>query len=188
MMRQKNLLQAWRPEIYALILLLLSGCFPSRLVMTTAQYQIAADLVDKGTLLLRAGKLDQAEGAFGAAADMGPMAAAIDGLGCVAFKRQDYNSAEKYFVKAYELDNRYNNSLGNLAVLYKVNGLSMKAQQLFQMALASEPGNFRVRNNYAVHLLDNQYIDDAKLELLKALALAKHPIVTNNLIKLGEYE
>ena len=146
------------------------------------------DLVDRGTLMLRAGKLEEARGAFAAASEIASVAAAVDGLGCVAFKQGNFELAEKYFVQAYEMDKHYNTSLGNLAVLYEINGLSNKAYQLFQMALSSEPENYRTRNNFAVYLFDKNDKGNAKLELYKSLALAKHPVVTGNLIKLEEYE
>jgi tetratricopeptide (TPR) repeat protein len=167
----------------------LLACAPTAApVMSVVRFQRAMDLVDQGTLLLRANRLDEAQGAFAAAVDLGPMPAAIDGLGCIAFMREDFLLAEKYFVEAYNLDKTYFASLGNLALLYELRGLSDKAIQLYRMALEAEPENFRTRNNIAVHLLDKGESQAAKEQLLKALALAKHPVVAANVLRLEEYE
>ena len=188
MKKQKSLSQVWQPSLSCFLLFAFSGCFPIKHSLSTVQYQKAMDLVDQGTLMLRIDKLDEAQGAFAAAAEISSIAAAIDGLGCVAFKHGNFNLAEQYFVQAYEMDSRYTSSLGNLALLYDVNGLSDKAKQLYQMALASEPENFRTRNNFAVYLFEKQDLENVKLELHKSLALAKHPVVTANLRRLEEYE
>lgn len=156
--------------------------------LSAKKYQQAIELVDQGTTDLRANRLEEAEGAFAAASEISPIAAAFDGLGCVALMRQDFSLAERYFVYSYQVDPDYINSLGNLALLYEIAGLSESAARTYKMAIQAAPENFRIRNNFAVFLFSKEAKTEAKNQLLKAFALAKHPVVATNVIKFKEYE
>ena len=142
-------------------------------------------LVDQGVGYMREGKLDEAEAAFKVALEIGNSAAALDGMGCVAFRRGETKRAEEFFWRAYEVDATYNNSLGNLALLYESQGLRLKALELYRRSLDLDPYNFRSRNNYAVFLADGD-IPKARGELLKAKALAPHSVIKDNLNALEE--
>ena len=153
-------------------------------------------LVDQGTLQLRKGAFDQAQASFEMAWEIANLAAALDGLGCVAFLREDYPGAEQYFVQAYQQDPDYSNSLGNLALLYERHGLSDEAQQLYERAIAEDPKNVRSRNNFAGFLVSEgganrsaqgrkAGIIRAKHELHRAAALANNPIINENIGRLN---
>lgn len=149
--------------------------------------QTGLELIDQGTLWLRAAELDRAEGAFEAAWEVSKLAAALDGLGCVAFRRGDARRAEELFIKAYQVDHRYSVSLANLALLYKRNGLTHAAQRLYVEAIARNPRNFKARNNFGVLLSDIQELPQAgRLQLLRAAALKRDALIENNLRSISE--
>ena len=62
---------------------LLPGSIPDE------RFEQAERLVDEGTLALRDGKLEEAQAAFSLSRDLAPLAAALDGQGCVALLRGD---------------------------------------------------------------------------------------------------
>ncbi len=139
-------------------------------------------LIDEAVLYLREGELDRAESNFNLALELSISAAATDGLGCIAFARKDYPRAEELFWEAYDIDASYNNSLGNLALLYEVQGDMVKARELYEQALAQDTRNFRMRNNYAVHLAENDTSKEVVFkELYKAQALYNHPKIYDNI-------
>lgn len=147
----------------------------------------ATRLVDEGLLHLRVNDLERAEASFNLALELVVSAAAIDGLGCVAFMREDYNAAEKLFWEAYETDRTYNNPLSNLALVYEKTGNKQKAREMYDRALKEDPKNFRMRNNYAVHLVeDNASKDEVSSELFKAQALFNHRLIYGNIATLKE--
>ncbi|MCO6430045.1 MAG: tetratricopeptide repeat protein [Deltaproteobacteria bacterium] len=176
--------------IMLLLTVLINGCF-------SATAPSASDLIKQQTLIeqgvhrLRAGDFDQAEASFRVAITIGPSAAAVDGLGCVAFMRGDFALAEKLFRQAYEGDSGYNESLGNLALLYEVTGRYDRAAKYYRMAVNAMPTNFRVRNNYAVFLDQNGTAlerEKVKSELLMAKALLDHPAISENVRVLQKAE
>ena len=162
------------------------GCFVPHLP-TSEQQREALQQIDNGTLLLRERKLSEAEAAFSLSADLEPSAAALDGLGCVAFLKQDYSAAQAYFVAAYEFDQDYSNALANLALLYDTQGLEPEAEILYLRAIADSPEHFRARNNYAgllMQIAGTAASKEATAELRKAAALVDHPIINANLEQL----
>ena len=140
-------------------------------------------LVNQGTLFLRQGLLDQARASFSMARELDGSAAAIDGLGCVAMLEQRFEIAQRYFIRAYELDNNYADALGNLALLYELYGYLNEAETLYRRALAIDPKNFRTRNNYAAFLHDHRGGKDIRVEdeFNKAFSLTPHPLIKANL-------
>ncbi|PJF37581.1 MAG: hypothetical protein CUN55_21340, partial [Phototrophicales bacterium] len=78
----------------------------------------AQQLIDKGTLALRARMLDEAQAAFEVSYDLVPSPEALDGLGCVAFMRGELEIARDYFLSAYNQDSNYTDSIFHLALLY----------------------------------------------------------------------
>jgi len=173
--------------VWILLSILQFGCVVTQPVTLDRQTE-ALRLIDQGTSQLRAFKLKQAQASFAVAADMANLAAAYDGLGCVALIQGEFVKAEKHFLQAYNLDEKYEHSLGNLALLYEIRGLRGEAITLYLKAIEGNPKNFRLRNNFAAFLLDNYPESEseviAKDELLKAQALVKHPFIEENLVKM----
>src|SRR4051794_33383564 len=111
------------------ILFMLLGCeFQPR--PETADISAASKMVDFGTLQMRTGHLDQAQAAFELAYQVGGLSSALDGLGCVAFKKAELSTAEKYFLRAYNESPDYNNSLTNLSMLYEIQKRWEEAEQV----------------------------------------------------------
>lgn len=176
--------------VVAVSLLLLCGCANVR-QPELADRNRTKELIEQGRYYLRSGDLDKASAAFEVALEIAPAAAAFDGLGCVALLRGHYSEAERYLWKAYESDESYNHSLGNLALLYEARGEVSQAGSMYEWALQADPKNFRVRNNYAVYLAEHTGekslpTDRVKRELLKAHALAEHPVIEDNLKSIDE--
>lgn len=146
----------------------------------------ARSLIDQGTVELRRGELDKAEAAYRVALELTPDSAALDGLGCVAFLRGNAATARTLFERAIELDPRYAQALGNLALLHEAEGNDARAAALYRAALRAEPRNFRARNNYAAFLQrrnDRTLKAETRAELLKAYAVARHPAIAANLVR-----
>lgn len=184
----------------SLLALLISGCMtlepsPESMQKQVEQGNMLNAMIDKGVQFLRVGDLNQAKAAFSVAQEIKPSAAALDGLGCVAMLRAEYSDAEQLFVSAYKLDPLYTRAIGNLALLYDLSSQYDLAQRFYEAALKLEPHNYQVRTNYAVLIeemgrriakvqarnkLKKQRAVWAKQELLKAYALAEHPIIEHN--------
>ncbi|RMG40802.1 MAG: tetratricopeptide repeat protein [Candidatus Dadabacteria bacterium] len=164
------------------------GCAPAVVKPDFAAKQKAQALVDKGTLALRAGELEKAAAAYSVATEVAPIAAAYDGLGCVAFMDGRYRQAESFYKKALELDENYYDVLGNLALLYHQQGKDKLARRYYLEALKKQPDNYRVRNNYAVFLYEKIGPYNAEIELKKALSLVEHPVIVNNINKLRKHQ
>jgi tetratricopeptide (TPR) repeat protein len=179
----------FRAILLSLMMALLGGCAVPKPKLTPDMNAIK--LVDAGTLALRQGRLKQAEAAFNMALEISPLPAAIDGLGCVAFLRGDLDTAQRYFLMAYKRDPKYANALGNLALVYERQGDMAAARRIYERALREGPKNYRARNNFAVMLYEDglgsaEDKDQARLELRKALTLAEHPVIKNNVVKVSK--
>lgn len=159
---------------------LLSGCAVPPALELTAQ-QDAKVLVDGGTVHLRAGDLDRARAAFALSADLALSAAALDGLGCVAFYKGNLGDAEAYFVRALALDPEYMDARANLALLFERQGRIADARLLYEAVLRADPRNARARNNYSALLFDSADEEGAKRELFKAAASAQSHVIEKNL-------
>lgn len=170
------------------VLLLCAGsCAPVVQEIRPDEYHEGLRLIDEGTLRLRAGELDEAEATFIAAAELAPLAAALDGRGCVAFLRGDLSAAERWFTAAWEMDRTYEHSLANLALVREAQGDQAGAERLYRAAITEEPRHFRARNNYAAFLVQMKGSTvEGRQELLKAAALADHPLIRQNLDQLGD--
>jgi len=102
---------------------------------------------DKESLKLATGALDLARDLSGDEAEL------LDAQGCVEIRRESYEFAEQYFLRAIAADPEFSGAYSNLAWLRERAGRLSEAKQLFETALLLEPGNIQARNNYAV-LLD----------------------------------
>lgn len=136
-----------------LVLVFMNGCIAGRPVDLEDRLT-AQKLIDQGVAYLRRGERERARSAFQLSFELVRSAAAVDGLGCVAFLEGQVDLAERYFVESYEMDPKYSNSLGNLALLYELQGYGNEAMLLHKRAVYENPRNYRFRNNFAVFLHD----------------------------------
>jgi Flp pilus assembly protein TadD len=146
------------------------------------RYQQAVGLVDQGVKKLHEGKVDEASMAFSLAAELAPLAAAVDGQGCVALLKGDFARAEELFNRAYQMDNSYDDALGNLALLMDLTGRPEKAKALYNQAIDKIPDHVGFRNNKAALEYDR---GERKMvviqELEKAALIGDSPVVKANL-------
>lgn len=173
---------------FALILLTVSlaGCVPLGPQPTgLEEQQKALALIDQGTAYLRAGALDEAKAAFEISYDLQVSAAAMDGLGCVAFHTGDLEAAREYFLGAYRFAPDYSPSLTHLALLYDYIGATEEAYELHARALQEEPDLIEARNNMAVILGEQGDSLEAKQELLRAFVVQPHRVLGKNLEAIG---
>lgn len=164
-----------------------AGCVAPRPVSIHEQAR-ARNLVDNGVEFLRTERLDEAQAAFAAAAQLDGSAAAIDGLGCVEFRRREFSEAEKLFLRAIEIDSAYAVAYGNLALLYDAAGNKEAAHRYFQEAIRRFPDDPQLRNNFAGHLRDqgaNKRVVEGELQQARVLG-GKHLAETNLGVLLGE--
>ncbi len=164
--------------------LFIVGCAAVTPTPPTASQETAGRLVDQGVQAMRDGRLDDADASFQAAYEIANFPAAIDGLGCVALRRKQYDRAIELFKSAYEIDNEYTRALGNLALAYELNGDRELAEATYKQAIYEDPEDFRARGNYGGMLIDfgtAADIERAKKELMKAYAIVPHPVIEQNL-------
>jgi len=180
-------------KFFTCFILLLAGCSVAQ-APAPDKVEKAYSLIDQGTLELEMGQLDSAQASFELARELHNLPAAIDGLGCVAFMREEYNLAERYFIEAYLLDNSYVDSMGNLALLYEALGFYTEAERLYVLALKDNPTNYRLRSNFAAFSAEHntRVPNDEKLELarsefLKARSISNHPVILRNLAIISDY-
>jgi Flp pilus assembly protein TadD len=171
-----------------IVLVECTGC-AMRKSVSDEQYNQAVQLVDQGVKLLRAQQFREAKVAFATAEELAPIAAAVDGLGCVALLEGDYKGAEKLFNRAYDMDATYDTALGNLALLMDITGRHERAKELYDTVIKKIPDNIGARNNRAALEYDR---GERKIvvieELEKAKLIAKHPVITENLNRLKSKE
>ncbi|MBX7143315.1 MAG: tetratricopeptide repeat protein [Oligoflexia bacterium] len=166
----------------ALVSLIISvtACSPTIILPSLEERRRAISLVDEGTLQLRQGELSSAEASFRVAYDLAYLPQALDGLGCVALRRQDFKNAEKFFRGALELDPTYIQALANLAFLLEEQGNSKKAEQLYRKSVELDPANAGVRNNFAVNLAHGPHQHLALEQFQAALVLSGNPAIRDN--------
>jgi len=176
-----RVLQILRYATAVCVLVATSGCFLGGQVRED-RYQQAVGLVDQGVKKLHEGKVDEASMAFSLAAELAPLAAAVDGQGCVALLKGDFARAEELFNRAYQMDNSYDDALGNLALLMDLTGRPEKAKALYNQAIDKIPDHVGFRNNKAALEYDR---GERKMvviqELEKAALIGDSPVVKANL-------
>ncbi len=162
----------------------LSGCLLQP-TMSEERYRQALQLIDQGTNNIRGGRLQEANTAFSMAEELAPIAAAVDGQGCVALLLGDFDLAERLFLRAYNMDGTYDYALANLALLNDIRGKRDEAKRLYNSAVASLPESVAARNNRAALEYD---LGEGKMkvvnELEKAKLVAEHHVVVENLSRL----
>jgi tetratricopeptide (TPR) repeat protein len=148
---------------------------------------VALELVDTATLQLELGNIEQADAAYRMAFERYPLAAALDGIGCVALYVGDLKKAHQFFSLAYEADTDYHSALGHRAMAYELEGNRAEADRLYQQALLLEPTDGRIRNNYAAFLFDGglspRAITEVRDQLLQVHSVMDHDLVTANFNK-----
>ena len=116
----------------------------------------------KGQILLREGRLNQAEQAFKAAIQKKPQdAAGYIGLGRVYIQKEDYEQALDYLNQALEHDAQSIGALQEMAQVYLLRGQLDLAVETCERALAITP-HWRVYNVLGQALVQKQ--DDTKAE------------------------
>jgi tetratricopeptide (TPR) repeat protein len=177
--------------IFGAILCLLSiGCAPIE-VLPVAEEVARARAMER---LLKQASIDlerntpralnRAEGALRLVSEIAPEEPrALDGLGCIAFRRKRFGEAEGFFKKALDVAPDYAAAWAHLALIAEGRGHLHAAKALYQRALEKNPLNYRARNNYAVFILENlQSPSSGFEELQKALAQGgtREAILSNN--------
>jgi tetratricopeptide (TPR) repeat protein len=163
----------------------LAGCFMYQTVPEERLKQ-ALQLVDQGTIHLRQGKVRDAQVAFSMAEELAPIAAAVDGQGCVALLSGEFDRAERLFKRAYDMDSTYDHALANLALLKDISGQHDEAKRLYDEAIEALPESVAARNNRAALEYDRGARKmEVVEELQKAGLIADHPVVRENLSRLG---
>jgi Flp pilus assembly protein TadD len=138
---------------------------------------------------MREGRFDEADAAFSVAHDLVPLAAAVDGRGCIALLRGEWEQAEGFFEEAYMMDQSYDKAAANLALLLDVKGEPDRARELYKWYLERHPDDAGVRNNMAALEFDQG--GDKKLilqELLRAAAVSRHGVIIDNITQLKGLE
>ena len=150
---------------------------------SSADYQTALDLIDRGVLHLEGGFHEQAYAAFEVAFEKYPSAAALDGLGCVELHRGNLKEARIFFEQAHETNPEYHKALAHMAMIDEIEGRSVRARQLYEKYLSLAPDDVRVRNNYAAFLYDQQEVattEKARQELLRANSIDSLALIQDN--------
>lgn len=151
------------------------------------RYRQANDLVDVGTGFLREQDLVEARKAFELASELAPVAAAVDGLGCVALLEGRYPEADELFTEAYRMDRSYDDALANLGLLREMQGDSEGARRIYQEYLDKNPSSAGVRNNLAALEYDGGMRKMKTVEALeKAITLSDQAVIRDNLVVLAD--
>lgn len=164
--------------IALLLLLSFSGCVPpAPLVLSpeqlAAKEQKLVSLLTIATQDLRANKLAPAEAALKLAQELSPDdPRVLDGLGCVAWRRGNYDLAEEFFKRALSQNGLYDRGYMHLAFIAAERGDSRAAEELLRISLQLNPLNFRARNNLAAELLDAGARPGARAEAYNELLIA----------------
>lgn len=146
-----------------------------------------SELVDVGTGFLREHDLREARKAFELASELGPIAGAVDGLGCVALLEGRYAEAETLFTKAYEMDRTYDDALANLGLLKEVQGHREEARIIYMEYLEKNPASAGIRNNLAALEYDSGRRRMKTIETLeKAITLSDQAVIRDNLLVLAD--
>lgn len=175
-----------RYMLSALLCSVLGACFP-QVGVPDWRYEQAERLVDEGTMALREGRLSDAEDAFELAREHAPLAAALDGQGCVALLRGDLAQAELLFRRAYESDATYDEALGNLALVLDVVGRKEEALDLYRAMLEQHPEAGQHRSNRAALAFDvGENRRGVEAELAKAVLLLGSGVAEINLKRIRE--
>jgi tetratricopeptide (TPR) repeat protein len=114
------------------------------------------------------------------------MAAAVDGLGCVALLDGRYEVAERYFWEAYEMDRTYEEALVNVGLVKELRGQREEARAIYLEYLDKNPLSAVARNNLAALEYDRGMGTMVTIdELEKAIVLSDQVVIRDNLAVLA---
>jgi Flp pilus assembly protein TadD len=167
------------------IMIVCSGCTVSEGIKEK-HYRKALELIDRGTVQLRARSYPEARASFSMAYELAPLAAAVDGLGCVSLMEGRYDDAEQLFTRAFEMDASYDEAIGNLALLNDIRGNKERARELYEWLVRRRPDAPFLRNNLAAvtYDLSGDKVSISK-ELRKAEALGGHGVIMDNITRMS---
>ena len=160
------------------MLLLLVACNPLANNHRTIFQELRAekqvvDLLGRAVSYMRIDTPESLDSAFNAlelARDLKPNdPRVLDGLGCVEWRRKNFDLAKLFFQKALRQNPSYDRPYAHLAVVAQHDGNTQAAKELNQIAIKLNPMNYRARNNYAVLLMKEGLNLKARDELLKAI-------------------
>lgn len=165
---------------------LLSGCV-QRALLPEERFLRAERFIDAGTRFLRQRDLQGARRYFELAAELAPVAAAVDGQGCVALYEGRFEDAERLFKEAYMMDGRYDEALVHLGFTRELQGYSEDAQGMYLEYLVNYPDSAGVRNNLAALEYDQGTGTMRAVEALeKAITLSDQAVIRENLAILSK--
>ena len=168
-----------------LYVLVLSGCV-HRPALPEGRFLKAHSLVDDGTHLLRRREFPEARKAFELASELAPVAAAVDGQGCVALFEGRYADAERLFREAYTMDRHYDEALVHLGFLQELQGYPEEARVMYQEYLRNYPDSPAGRNHLAALEYDQGKGKMSTIEALeKAITLSDQAVIRDNLAVLN---
>ena len=185
-MKKKSVKHATFSRLFSISIsaIAISGCLMSGDI-SEQRYSRADSFVNQGAEELRQMRFEEAKRFFELAADLAPLAAAKDGLGCVELLRGNVNRAIGLFEAAYQMDKTYDEALLNLALAYEVRGDSEKARDIYLEYLNKYPESAPARNNLAALEYDR---GGGRIEVLHALTkaamLAPNRVLSQNLVVL----
>ena len=185
-MKKKSVKHATFSRLFSISIsaIAISGCLMSGDI-PEQRYSWADSFVNQGAEELRQMRFEEAKRFFELAADLAPLAAAKDGLGCVELLRGNVNRAIGLFEAAYQMDKTYDEALLNLALAYEVRGDSEKARDIYLEYLNKYPESAPARNNLAALEYDR---GGGRIEVLHALTkaamLAPNRVLSQNLVVL----
>lgn len=171
------------PPILSILLgvVVLGGCI-RQAPIPEDRFQRASALVDVGTRLMRQRELSGARKSFELAAELAPVAAAVDGQGCVALYEGRLEDAERLFSEAYMMDRGYDEALIHLGLTRELRGRADEAQAMYQEYLENYPDSAGVRNNLAALEYDQGKGRMRTVEALeKAITLSDQAVIRENL-------
>jgi tetratricopeptide (TPR) repeat protein len=114
------------------------------------------------------------------------MAAAVDGLGCVALLEGRYEVAERYFLEAYEMDRTYDEALVHVGLVKELRGQREEARAIYLKYLGNNPLSAIARNNLAALEYDRGMGTMVTIDALeKAIVLSDQVVIRDNLAVLA---
>jgi Flp pilus assembly protein TadD len=144
---------------------------------------LSGSMFEQGKKYLVENNYQMAEASFRVALEAYESPEVLDGLGCIFMEQGKFVLAEEFFYLAIGLDPSYSTAHGNLAALYEHLGLQQQAEQHYRRSLELGPENYRIRNNFAAFLLDNNAnrstVEDVLREAL--VTAGKEAVIKDNL-------
>lgn len=131
-------------------------------------------LVAAGLFVLLAGCISTTTGVRPTESDDGNAAQQYFQLGARYFRNGKYELARERLHRAIDLDPRMGIAYSTLALTYEQLDNVRLATEYHGKAVRYEPGNFNVRNAYAVFLCGQQRYDEAKVQFQRAVEVPEN--------------